>query len=302
MNIKELRELTPQERYFHWIEEREKIRIKKEAGKPKPWTTDPILQSYSFCNVRREDDKTTRWLKYNVREPLKKDRQVMFAVVLFRWFNLIETGELLKNMGGLRSGNDGFGYFTKWNLKGVKTLLQAAKNQGTKVFTGAYNISASGSSKPKVDRVCDDYLQPVWEARNSLLDVLQDLETLDQAHKCFMDFSGLGGSGFMSGQIIADLRHTSIMENYSNDSFRYWASPGPGSKRGLNRLHGKFPGAPISKVFFSEEIVRLVDLVADKCSLGLVHGQDIQSTWCEFSKYETGVWGDGHLKRRYAGC
>ena len=43
------------DRYFYWQEERESIRRKKENGLPAPWTDDPILQEFKFCQVYREE-------------------------------------------------------------------------------------------------------------------------------------------------------------------------------------------------------------------------------------------------------
>lgn len=60
----------------HWIIEREKIRIKKETGEPFPWTEDPILKAYRFCNVRREDDTVTKWIAENIRKPYEKHRML----------------------------------------------------------------------------------------------------------------------------------------------------------------------------------------------------------------------------------
>ena len=52
------------ERYCYWQVEREQIRLRKEVQKnPPPWTNDPILQQFKFCQVFREDDRTTRWFK-----------------------------------------------------------------------------------------------------------------------------------------------------------------------------------------------------------------------------------------------
>lgn len=48
------------EALLNFIAERERIRIKKEAGQPWPWTNDPILRDYKFCCVRREDDRVTK--------------------------------------------------------------------------------------------------------------------------------------------------------------------------------------------------------------------------------------------------
>ena len=90
---------------FIWQEERESIRRKKENGLPAPWTDDPILQEFKFHQINREEDRTTRWLKKHIREPLRDDPRVFMAVIIFRWFNLIETGrtlienDLLFNLG-----------------------------------------------------------------------------------------------------------------------------------------------------------------------------------------------------------
>ena len=47
------------DRLVYYINERESIRKLREAGYPKPWTQDKILQTYRFCNVNREDDTVT---------------------------------------------------------------------------------------------------------------------------------------------------------------------------------------------------------------------------------------------------
>ena len=52
---------------FYWVAERERIRVRKESGQPFPWTDDPILATYRFCNVRREDDRVTIWVRTHRR-------------------------------------------------------------------------------------------------------------------------------------------------------------------------------------------------------------------------------------------
>jgi len=54
---------------------REALRKAKEAGGPPPWTIDEILQKYRFCNVRRADDRVSKWLIENVllERFIKKD-------------------------------------------------------------------------------------------------------------------------------------------------------------------------------------------------------------------------------------
>ncbi len=51
---------------LYFVHEREFIRLKKIAGSEPPYTDDPILGTYRFCNVRRADDRVSRWLTQNV--------------------------------------------------------------------------------------------------------------------------------------------------------------------------------------------------------------------------------------------
>ena len=51
-----------QHEFLQWITEREAIRLRRIAGNPPPWTDDPILREWSFCNVCREADHTTEWI------------------------------------------------------------------------------------------------------------------------------------------------------------------------------------------------------------------------------------------------
>src|SRR5690606_26031880 len=99
--------------------------------------------------------------------------------------------------------------FERWNLNLAKHILDQHKAGGNQIFTGAFNISNSGSTKPKIDRVCDDYIQPVWEQRKHLVHCLTSDE-FNTGHKCTLaeafsiinKLPGLGGSGFMAAQVI----------------------------------------------------------------------------------------------------
>ena len=80
----------------YWIEERTSILHKKEQGLPYPWTEDPILQKVRFCNVNRQHDKETKYLKEKVclNENLSLKNKIM-NIVLFRMINKSETFEKL---------------------------------------------------------------------------------------------------------------------------------------------------------------------------------------------------------------
>jgi hypothetical protein len=128
MNVEDVKKLSPLDRLCYFVRERHNIYLRRKAGKPKPWTEDPILRNHYFCNVYRELDKTTVWFRENVRDPLRHDPMVVLATIIFRWFNFIPTGELL-----LRHH-----LFTDWNPDLAEELLVGRRNEGKQVFTGAY--------------------------------------------------------------------------------------------------------------------------------------------------------------------
>src|SRR5262249_32982220 len=81
--------------FFNYARERHAVYLRRRAKQPGPWTNDRVLQTYRFCNVFRELDRTTVWFRENVRDRYADSEQVLLATVLFRWFNRITTGEAL---------------------------------------------------------------------------------------------------------------------------------------------------------------------------------------------------------------
>jgi hypothetical protein len=292
MKIEDVRKLSPEGRFLYWVGERWNILSKRRSGYVRPWTNDKILQSYYFTNVKRKDDKVTIWVTENIIGPMQWDPLVIFAVLAFRWFNQPQpSGEYLVSHDLLKL----------WNCELAVKGLTGFKNAGLKVFTGAFNISNGGSSKPKVNRVCEDYIQPVWECRENLLNrILEPKErTLARAFEVISEYPGMGGSGFMAAQVVCDLAYTHFLEDAKD--FETWCSWGPGSRRGMNRVCGFDENFPMPAGDWNVRLQRLRGVISRKLGLNL-HARDVQNCLCEFSKYERALWNQGHLKRRYKGA
>ena len=251
-----------------------------------------------FTNVYRELDKVTVWFRENIRDPLRNDPTVVFATIAFRWFNYIPTGTWLRDVNA----------FVEWDTQKVVRLLEQRKKLGKQIFTGAFNISNSGSTKPKINRVCEDYIQPVWERKLQIVHLLSPLQvsktspeypcSLAGAFNTLSKLPGLGGSGFMAAQVIADLKHTFVLENAPD--WWTWCSPGPGSIRGLNILLGRPVDAP-KPANFLEEINKLQEKLSKRLpKMPRLCAQDTQNCLCEYSKFCRALEG-GHSKRKYPG-
>ena len=209
--------------FFAYAVERENIRISKDAGWDGPWTEDPILQRFRFCNVFREDDKTTRWFRENVRDPLRDKPEVALMTIAFRWFNRIEVGELLLPM--LQSGI--------WDPGYAEHKLRPHVAAGGKTCTGAYMIRTP-AGKDKLTGVLE-LIEGARGTAEKLADygLVHRLQLLEHAHKTVCETWLLGP--FLAYEIVTDLRHTHILEH--SVDIDTWASPGPGAARGTSWLH-----------------------------------------------------------------
>lgn len=84
------------ELFVHWITERYKIHLKKDSGEPRPWTNDPILDNYRFTNVRREQDRQSKYLIDNIVNNKKLTlEEKIINCIMFRCWNVWESMKLL---------------------------------------------------------------------------------------------------------------------------------------------------------------------------------------------------------------
>jgi hypothetical protein len=81
----------PVRAFFEWCIERDRIRRKREAGEPPPWTQDPVLQKGRFLNVFREHDKGTKAV-LRFADPVKDSvSDLIHALFFARWCNQYPT-------------------------------------------------------------------------------------------------------------------------------------------------------------------------------------------------------------------
>lgn len=267
-------------RLDYWMQERENVRISKEVRHlSKPWTHDPIIQRYRFCNVRREDDKVTRWFKENWRnEKYWDEPNFIAAIMLGRTINWPDTLRVL-------------GFPHVWDSEEYLRLLDQFQAEGNKVYTGAYMITAGPTGIRKnlwVLGNAETYFQhpPVMES------------TLEASWRNIQAYPCVGP--FIAGQIVADLKQTKHLRDASD--WKTWAPVGPGSMRGLNRCFDRPVKTQISQEQGLEEM-REVSAASDMANMFVptLCLQDVQNCLCEFDKYERVRLGEGKPRSSYPG-
>jgi len=87
---------NPVQAFFDWCKEREAIRIRREAGQPSPWSSDPIFQQGRFLNVFREDDRGTKAVLRFAAPVQDSPRDLIHALFFARWCNQAVTLDALQ--------------------------------------------------------------------------------------------------------------------------------------------------------------------------------------------------------------
>ena len=274
------------ERFFRYADERFQIGERKVCGQGKPWTADPILQSYRFCNVFREDDKVTQWLRTNVREPLRENSVVIPAVITCRFFNRIESMEILVK-------NDL--HIMRWPAE----MRLAFK--GVKPIVGAAYIIKTPNGMSKLDGIIW-ILNNIWDAfvEGSLQSGVAKHQSMERLVNYLTTFPYIGK--FTAYEIACDLQYTDLFKPTDTMS---WANPGPGAQRGLQRIMNGAVGG--GKLYDSVMLAAMQEL------LRLSHQEHywqwkrqwdmrtVEHTLCEFDKYERARLGEGTPKQKYQG-
>lgn len=285
-----------QDTLFYWINERESIRIKKDSNLPKPWTTDPILQTYKFCNVHREHDKVSKWICNEWLVPNERHPNLWFAMVVARLFNWPPTLEII----GFPSNN-----FPE-HIEHWRHSLKGIRSAGGKVFTGAYLVSTNGVKMDKIDYILDRVLLPIWtNGRAPSIEIVNygegignqlESETLQSYWNELRQFDGLGS--FMAGQVVADLKFA--MPLIEATDWYNWAPLGPGSIRGLNRFYGRPVDKRLSQDKGLEELIQIQQLIEQRLDM-LLPVHNVQNCMCEYDKYLRVKNGEGRPRSLYPG-
>ena len=276
---------------WHWTREREAIRVRKEGGDPFPWTDDPILATYRFCCVRREDDRVTRWVRKNLRERFTGHSALWWMLCASRVVNWPDSlAELIATPGAWPSHDD----FTPQRMGEV---LQARADRGEKVWTGAYVITApSEKGAKKAQFVADVTLGKIWASRASFEGVFarHTPPTMRDVHQELMQFDGWGP--FMAYQAVVDMRFTPLLAGAVD--IDTWAAAGPGTIRGLNRLHGRPTDFALPQSRAMEEIRTIFALTEEKTGVA-IDLSDVPNMLCETDKYLRVMLGEGKPRALY---
>ena len=305
-----------------FMKARHDIYLDRKAGKPGPWTADPVLRDGRFCNIFRELDTVTIWIDQNIRQPYADHPHLWFMLAIARYINWPDTLRYLMDEAEPGTWPDEEGFEPAKLTKALEDYAAA----GNKVYTGAYMIRAESDpskewySWTKHRYIAEIVLGRLWEDREkwardlepakSGLPKVPRVPTLESVWAKFQHPRYIGWGPFMAYEVVTDLRHTRYLRN-ATDIYT-WANAGPGAIRGLNRLYGRNLEAKPRPEQTNAEMLQLMSElnVYDEPGFNATFGEpcdvnprfemrDIEHTLCEFDKIERVRRGEGKMRSKY---
>lgn len=282
-----------------FIVARHQVYENRMAGKT-PWTKDPILATYRFCNVYRELDRVTIWVGQNWRYNMCTRDDMWFTMVIARLVNHPPT---LADLTGMFRASTRY-LHPQWDAKRFVQVLEGRAAAGERVYNPAYIVSTNGRAMPKARYLAEQVLTPLWQARDAIRPRPGD--TLQAFHARLMQHQGMGS--FMAAQVVADVKNAPKGSNPLTvaSDWRTWAAPGPGSLRGMSRVVSGAQNKPgnMPVKLWHELMGELQPLVNEMIwdsplMMRPLHAQDLQNCLCEFDKYERVRTGQGKPKQEF---
>lgn len=221
------RELFPTEvfdTYWKFAATRQKVYERRIAGLPGPWTDDSIISEHRFTNCFRASDRVSQFLINNViYEGTQDPDEVVFRILLFKFFNKISTWELLQSeLGALTREN--------FSIVEYDKVLSAAMSAGKKIYSAAYVVPPPKMGEVRKHKNHLRLLERMLD--ESISDRLQDCAEMQDAFNVLRSYPAMGN--FLAYQFLIDINYSEVLYFDEMD----FVVPGPGARDGLRKCFG----------------------------------------------------------------
>jgi hypothetical protein len=276
--------------------ERQRVYFGRLAGKPAPWTEDPVVGRYRFTNAYRAADRVSQdLLRLQYRGP-QDPQDLVFRTLLFRFFNKSSTWELLERTLGPLT-------YDTFTVERYAAILDDALTHGNRVYSAAYILPPPQLG---ATRKHENHLRLIAHMMaDELAKKLHEAPTLEAVYLLIKSYPSLGP--FLSFQLTIDLNYSSLL-SFDEDHF---VVAGPGARSGIRKCFLDTGGMS------DADVVRwMTDTQEEQCAeLGLdfqsLFGRrlkliDCQNLFCETDKYArvahpevVGVGGRTRIKQEF---
>lgn len=266
--------------YWKFASKRQEIFERRLKGSLGPWTDDPILQIYKFCNVFRAADRVSQYMIGNVAYAYDADdfADRAFQIVAFRTFSNIATWD------GMRAELGRAPRLTDLANGRFERALDRVKAINGRLYTGAFILCANKAfgydEKHKNHSALFRHMFLEAHAGRSL----ETASSLKAVVEILQSFPLIGP--FMAYQIAIDLNYSELLNFSEND----YTQAGPGAIRGLEKaFYNLGDYSPADAILWmtdcqQQEFERL-GLAFNGLFGRPLHAIDCQGLFCELDKY-----------------
>jgi hypothetical protein len=189
-----------------------------------PWSDDKIISEFKFTNAYRASDRVSQYLIKNVIYSQSWSiEDTILRILLFKFFNKIETWQLLESKFGEISLNT-------FDIKAYSKVLQGAMDNRKAIYSGAYIMPSGPKDIYRGKRKHEFHLTLLQHLITSdFIDDLMACSTMKDAYARILRIESLGK--FLAFQFVTDLNYSS----YFNFSEQEFVVPGPGALDGIKK-------------------------------------------------------------------
>lgn len=303
-----------EQEFFEFIYDRHFIYFKRFVKNlPPPWTDDPIMRDYKFCNVYRFLDKGTQYV-YNRFKDRESPENILVDILYTRFFNLPNIVEDSLN-------NKDISEYFKDDYS-VGEIREIISRNNASMFSDSYIITQAPFNRDPTNQFKGDKvgqvlltLEDVYKNRFQYIHKLATQTTPQNIYDTIINIKLIGH--FLAGQIILDLTYLGVLVDnsgnvYTNDDFYI---VGPGADAGLDLMYpSRAKNSSIElltdlrdtqstefdnlRLRTGKDFLAIADVRPGLTSTinGYLSAMDIQNCLCEFRKYKH--WQSGKGKKR----
>lgn len=213
------------ESYWRFAAERQAVFFRRLRGEPRPWTDNSVLTIYKFTNAYRASDRVSQYLIRRViyRSDLPKSpREVFFRILLFKFFNKIETWELLERKLGAITYED-------YCFAAYDSVLSRELRTGRRIYSAAYIMPPGSRAFGRSAKHQNHLLLLERMMADQLADRLSQTRTMQEGFEKLRAYPTIGD--FLAYQFITDINYSEVIDFSEMD----FVVPGPGARDGLRK-------------------------------------------------------------------
>ena len=267
------------EAYWRFAVERQNIFFKRFSGEKAPWTNDEIIQKYKFTNAYRASDRVSQYLLKNViyNGNMYNPEDVFFRIMLFKFFNKIDTWEYLENViGDISFKNYKYELYDKALIK----LLEDKQS----IYSAAYIMPSGTREFGKLKKHQNNLMLLEKMISDNIPRKIAKIKSLEELYNLLLDYPTIGS--FLAFQYAIDINYSELCD-FDENTF---VVAGPGAKRGIEKCFkdiGKYKYEDIIRYMteYQEEEFERLGLNFKTLWGRKLHLIDCQNLFCETDKY-----------------